>query len=427
MSLAAILTRSDLMLMVAFILASLGLYCPLAWRLAQGRYFAYNNLAFDFDPADMLQTLTGTPPDFQNVKHPLVVLLRPLASPLMMAGLSPNEAGPLVMTGFGAASVALCFVFLRKALIDRSIAAALTLLFMVTGTQIFTSIITESYGIAGFSVILTWVIAQSRIADATRFRRLRYAAGVLTFGTTVTNVMQTFIAEMLVAWRWEGFIRAVRRCIIFGLILAVPIAILSVAIWYNVLREELKDPVLALKHVYWQGTHGSRTAAWKVPETFFTFSFVSPIYSWLMLPGGINMRDFREYAFSLPGEIAAPAWLVFCAVGTLAGFWHRRYRIIASGVAAALVLNLLFHLEFQFRGSLYIYSAHMHFLIFALGAGLAPWLSAGRPAGKAYIVVVLLLAAFVGANNLPIAVAFVTDFDAVNPSCVAPCADLVGR
>ncbi len=413
--------------MAVLVLLSLALYGVLAFRLAQGAYLDYYNLAFDFDPIRTVDALAVTPPDFLNVKHPLLVLLRPLAWPLLLAGLTAKEAAALLMAGFGSASVALCFVFLRKAPIDRPIAAALTLLFIVTGSQIFTSIITETYGIASFSIILTWVIAQARLRDATRFRRLRYVAGVLTFGTTITNVVQTFLAELLVAWRSEGLRLAVRRCILFGLILLVLIVILAVAVWHNVLREELKDPLLALKHVFWLQTKGPRTGPGEVLLTFFTFSFVSPNFSWLMLPEGVNMRDFREYAFPLAGQIAAPLWLAFCATGTAAALLHPRYRIVAGGLAAALVFNLLFHLDFQFRGSLYLYAAHMHFLIFGLAAGLAPWLSAKRWPGRAYIGVVLVLAVLVGADNIPIASAFVADFDQVHLSCPAPCADGLGQ
>ena len=375
----------------------------------------------------MVDTLTAWPPDFQNFKHPLLVLLRPMAWPFLAVGLTPKETAAAVMAVFGAATVALCFVFLRKGQIERPIAAALTLLFIVTGSQLFTSIIVESYSVAGFSIALTWVIAQARIADPARFRRLRYAAAVLTFGTTVTNVVQSFIAEMLVAWRWEGFLRAIRRCFLFGLILTIPIVILSVAIWYNTLRIELADPILALKHIFWLQTKGPVTAAIQIPVTFFIYSFVSPVYSWLLLPNGMNMRDFRDYAFPVPGQIAATLWVAFCMIGVVAGLFHSFYRRIAVGIVVALLLNLLFHLKFQFRGSVYIYAAHMHFLIFVLGAGLAPWLTATKASGKVYIAAVLLLAMLIGADNLPILSKFVTDFDTVKITCPAPCADMVGQ
>lgn len=424
---AEVWTPTDFALMAVFVLLSLGLYGALGYRLAQGAYLDYYNLAFDFDPPRTVDTLTAWPPDFQNFKHPLLVLLRPLAWPFVAAGLTPKETAAAVMAVFGAATVALCFVFLRKGRIERPIAAALTLLFIVTGSQLFTSIIVESYSVAGFSIALTWVIAQARIADPARFRRLRYATAVLTFGTTVTNVVQSFIAEMLVAWRWEGFLRAIRRCFLFGLVLTIPIVILSVAVWYNTLRVELADPILALKHVFWLQTKGPVTAAIQIPVTFFIYSFVSPVYSWLMLPNDMNMRDFRDYAFPVPGQIAATLWVAFCMIGIVAGLCHSFYRRIAVGIVVALLFNLLFHLKFQFRGSVYIYSAHMHFLIFVLGAGLAPWLTATKASGKVYIAAVLLLAMLIGADNLPILSKFVTDFDTVKITCPAPCADMVGQ
>jgi hypothetical protein len=421
------LSAPDGVAMVVFAVLCLGLYGTLAFRLAQGAYLDYYNFAFDFDPVRTVDALAATPPDFLGIKHPLIVLLRPLAWPLLLAGLTAKESAALILAAFGSATVTLCYVFLRKAAIDRPIAAALTVLFIVSGTQLFTAIIAETYGIAGFSIILTWVVAQARLADPDRYRRLRYAVAVLTFGTTITNVMQTAIAELLVAWHHLGLLKAIRTCVFFGLVLLIPIAVLSVAIWHRDLYDALQDPILAIKQVYWLRTKGERTGAFEVLLTFFTFSFVSPHYSWLMLPEGINMRDFRDYSFPLAGQLAAPLWLVFAAIGTVAGFCHRRYRLIVAGIAAALVANLLFHLDFQFRGSLYIYAAHMHFLIFALACGLAPFLRFARRSGQLYAAAVLLLALLTGADNLPIASAFVTDFNHVQASCAPPCRDQVGQ
>ena len=414
---------------IAAMLALLGLilYSALGLRLAQGGYLDYYNLAFDFDPVRTVDALAGSPPDFLGVKHPLVVLLRPLAWPMLWAGATAKQATVLVMAGFGSASVALCFAFLRQAGIDRPIAAALGLLFLVSGTQLFTGFIAETYGIAGFSIVLTWTIAAARVADPSRFRRLRFATGVLVFGTTVTNVIQTFIAELLVAWNWLGFRRAAWRSLRFATILALLLTILLAAVWFGDLKRELADPILALKHVYWLRTSGTRTGPVQVATVFCLFSFVSPDYSWLRLPEGIDMRDFRVYAFPLAGQIAAPLWLIFAAAGSVGACLHPRYRTLAAGTGVALAFNLLFHLDFQFRGSVYIYAAHTHFLVFTLGSGLAPFVSYATRLGKVYMGVVLLLVALVGADNLPAAQAFAADFDHVAPGCAAPCADLPQR
>jgi hypothetical protein len=421
------LSAPDGVVMAVIVALCLALYGTLALRLAQGAYLDYYNLGFDFDPIRTVDALASPTPDFLGVKHPLFVLLRPLAWPFLAIGLTAKEAAASVLVGFGTATATLCYLFLRQAGIERAITVPLTLLFIVSGAQLFTAIIAETYGVAGFSIILTWVIAQARLANPDRCRRLRYVVAVLTFGTTITNTVQSFIAEMLVAWRWEGFLRAIRRCVVFGLILAVPVIILAVAIWYHDLLGALRDPVLAVKQVYWLRSQGARTGPGEVLLTFFTFSFVSPHYSWLVLPEGTNMRDFRAYDFPAVGQIAAPLWLAFAFVGTVAAFCHRRYRMIAAGLGAALVFNLLFHLDFQFRGSLYLYAAHLHFLIFALACGLAPFLRIATVSGKLYTGIVVLLMILVGADNLPIAATFVTDFDHVQSSCAPPCADKIGQ
>src|SRR5216683_991906 len=124
----------DIVIAAAWFVAAWLVYARFGLRLAQGVYFDYYNLAFDFDPPRTLSTLALSPPDPQGVKHPLMLLIRPLAWPFLAAGLSPKQAAVLVMVTFGAGTVALCSMFLRAADVKRPEAAALCLLFAVTGT-----------------------------------------------------------------------------------------------------------------------------------------------------------------------------------------------------------------------------------------------------------------------------------------------------
>ena len=102
---------TDVALAVVLGCAALALYVALGLRLAQGQYLDYYNLAFDFDPARYVSTYAGSPADPGGFKHPLILLLRPLALPFLAAGFDPKQASVLVMTGFGGATVALCFLF----------------------------------------------------------------------------------------------------------------------------------------------------------------------------------------------------------------------------------------------------------------------------------------------------------------------------
>ena len=420
---AARLQRADLVTATLVYLAACAVYAPLALRLATGHYLDYYNLAFDFDPYRTLQTLALSPANLQGFKHPLIILMRPLAWSLVQFGVGPKQAAVLEMVMFGSGTVVCCFLFLRLATGARAEALALTLLFGVTNTQIFTSIITESYGFSGFAIALVWLLALQRLDNPARLRGLRMLAGVMTFAITITNVAQAFIAEMLVHWRQGGLTHAVRKSIHFGLILAAILTPLCVAVWFSDLWWIANHPVLALKDVWWLQTKGPRTGVYKVLQTYFGFSFVAPHFSWLLLPEGTNMLDFRQWSFSPIGTAAVLLWLSFCLVGFVAGLRDRSYRWIALGLGAATLFNLLFATRYQFRGSLFIYAAHLHFTIFALGAGLAPWIASRPPRARSvYIGVVLMLALLVGMNNLRTVAGFVTDFDTITTPCPAPCA-----
>ena len=404
--------------------AALGLYVWLGLRLAQGSYLDYYNLAFDFDPARYVSTFAQSPADPGGFKHPLILLLRPLALPFLAAGFDAKQASVLVMAGFGGGTVIVCYLFLRVIRAGRPEAVALTAMFALTSTQLFTSIIAEAYGPAGFGIAVLWLLTAARLDDGRGRVWQRYAVAVFCFGITLTNVMQVFVAELLVSLRSVGVIQAVRRAIVFGLLLAGILLVLSIAVWHRELAKLLADPVLALKQIYWLRTKGERTGAMQVVKTFLGYSFVSPEYDYLHLPEGIDMRDFRGWRFSPIGAVAMPVWLVFLGCGTVAALTNPRTRWLSAGIATALVLNILFHLDFQFRGSLYIYASHMHFLVFALAAGFAPRVRDMRVARWVYVGVVLLVGGLIAADNLPIVDAFTWSFDDVTIDCPAPCTEV---
>jgi hypothetical protein len=413
----------DIALAVVLGCVALALYVVLGLRLARGQYLDYYNLAFDFDPARYVSTFAQSPPDPGGFKHPLILLLRPLALPFLAVGFDAKQASALVMTGFGGATVAVCFLFLRTIRIGRTEAVALTALFAITGTQLFTSIIVEAYGPAGFGLTALWLLTAARLADGKERVWQRYAIAVFSFGVTLTNVMQVFVAELLVSLRTVGLFQAVRRAIVFGLVLAGILAVLAIAVWHQELTAMLSDPVLALKQIYWLRTKGVRTDALQVVKTFLGYSFVSPDYDYLHLPEGIDMRDFRGWRFSPVGEVAIWVWLAFLATGAIGALTHPRTRWLAGGMATALVLNILFHLDFQFRGSVYIYASHMHFLVFALACGLAPWVRDMRLVRWTYVGLVLVVGGLIAADNLPIVDAFTRSFDHVVIDCPAPCTE----
>ncbi|SUS04147.1 conserved membrane hypothetical protein [uncultured Defluviicoccus sp.] len=395
-------------------------YGPLALRLATGSYFEYYNLAFDFDASRVFSLLTASQPDPIGFKHPLMLLFRPFGLALTTLGVPDKAAAGLVMAGTGAATLSLVYLFLRAALIARPEAISLSILFAVTGTQMMTSMITETYGFAGLSLIFVWLVAQLRLSSPTRYEKLRYVAAIMAAGVTITNAAQPVIAEILVMWRRWGARAAVPRVIRFAITFALLFAAVALLLWFPEIRDALGDPLASLKAVWWMQTKGPTTGLAKVLQTFLGFSFVSPEYTVVPLPESTRMIDFRDWLFPSYGGMFVAFWLVFLIVGTIAGIADAVYRPIAIAMLAALLWNVVFHMSFQYRGSLYIYAAHTHFLTFGLACGLARHLN-NKLTRTTYVSAVLAMAIAIASVNIPLAIDFASRFDVPDTQCPAPC------
>ncbi len=414
-------SRADIAAAVLLALVAGGLYALLSLRLAQGQYLAYFNLAFDFDPTRYMDLMGSAEYERGGVKHPFVLVLRALAWPARAWGAAPGEAAGLVMAAIGGATVALVFLFLRTIGARRPEAVALAVLFAVSASQVLTAMIAEAYGPAGFGIVLVWLVAAIRLRDPSRARVARYVAAVVGFGITTTNLMQSLIAEGLVWVRHRGVLGAIRPMLVFGVTLGVVLVGLILLVWHAELWAMLDDPVAALKQAYWQRTKGEKVGLVAVVLRLAGYVVAAPAFTIVPLPGGIEMWDFRDPEF--PG-LALPAtalWHLFWLAGITAFLANPRTRWLGAGLVAALLANIVLHLDFQFRGSLFLYAGHVNFLVFALGCGLAPLVRRWAVARVGYVVVVMGLTVLVGSVSLDRAARIATGFDEVRVDCVAPC------
>jgi hypothetical protein len=235
--------------------------------------------------------------------------------------------------------------------------------------------------------------------------------------------MHPLIAEAWQEWRRRttagGWLRRMFR---YGLILGIAFLIAAMLLWGRTILAALADPLGTARAIWWLQTQGGKTGPGAVLEALLVFSFVVPDFAVVPLPEGTRMLDFRDWTYGAAGYAAALLWIALLAGGTVAGLSHPRFRAIAVPLLAVLAVNLLFHLQYQYRGSLFIYAAHTHVPAFLLAAGLAPWTQARRGARQAFIAAVLLLAVLTAVVNLAIAADFATRFDRPDTPCPAPCA-----
>lgn len=401
---------------IAFVLAALFflLYSHFGLRLAQGIYFDYLNLAFDFDPPYFMDYLVGSLPERVNYKHPLAMLFRPLAGLFGLMGFAPKAAAVLVMALIGALTVALVYGFTRLASFGRPEAIAATLFFGCSCTTLFTAIIVESYGWANFSIVLVWCLFLWGITHPQSGNTSRLMAAMLAAGITITNVMHALVAELFGQMRSGSFKRAVVRTAVFGLAVGLGLLVTLAIFQPQALWNMVARPVQTVKEVYWLRTQGANSGLADLLLTFFGYSFFAPSFAKVALSPQVVMVDFRTFAYTSLAQGAVFAWWGFALAGVVVGINNKMasLRLLIAPLLLVLALNLLLHLDYQFRGSLFIYAAHLHFPVFALGMGAAPWVSVQqRLVRLVYVSLLLGLAAAALMINLQRASEFVVLFD----------------
>jgi hypothetical protein len=401
---------------VAIILAAafFYLYAQFGLRLAQGIYFDYLNLAFDFDPPYFINYLVGQLPDRVNYKHPLSMIFRPVASLFLMMGFASKAAAVLVMAFFGGVTVALVYGFCRLASFGKPEAVAATLFFGASSTSLFTAIIVESYGWANLSIVLVWFIFMWGARASAANIKIRVSAAVLVAGVTITNVMHALVAEFFACWRTTNLQRAIGRSALFGIYAGLALFVVLAVLQPQELWNVVARPVQTVKEVYWLRTKGANSGLGDLLLTFLGYSFFSPAFAKVAISPDVVMLDFRTFTYGSLAQVAVFVWWGFALAGLVMGLKNKAvpYRLVVVPLLTVLVLNLLLHLDYQFRGSLYIYAAHLHFPVFALAMGAAPWVSVqDRRLRLGYVGVLLALAAAALVVNLQRASEFAPLFD----------------
>lgn len=403
-------------LVVALALAALFFffYAHFGLRLAQGVYFDYLNLGFDFDPPYFMRYLVGSLPERVNYKHPLAMVFRPVASLFLLMGFDLKAAAALVMAIFGALTVALVYGFARLASFARPEATAATLFFGCSSTTLFTSIIVEAYGWANFSIVLVWFLFMwSSVIQRPSYASKLFVA-ILVAGVTITNVMHAIVSEFFAQLRGSDVKRALFRTVLFGLAAGLGLLVTLAVIQPHELWNMATRPVQTVKEVYWLRTKGANSGMVDLFLTFFGYSFFSPAFAKVALSSDVVMVDFRTFAYTSLEQMAVFAWWAFALVGVSWGIKSKvtNYRLVVVPLLVVIALNVLLHLDYQFRGSLYIYAAHLHFAVFALAMGAAPWVSLQRWRVRlVYVGVLLALTAAALLINMQRASEFVVMFD----------------
>ena len=375
------------------------------------RLFADLDQAFDSDLGSWtIDIARPQGPHLRTRIHPLsVLLLNPLGSalrtPLQHAGipLAARLAAQLLCALAGGTAVGLFRVLLRRLEVPDARARLWTLLFGTTATQIVFSSLPESYAFSALSLLLVFVVAAGRRPTS----GARIAAGVLSFGIVVTNLVAVALARCCSADNHRLW-RRLRQCashVVVVVVVAAALSLVQRAVYPT------SEPFFVPKRLplaYDRSFSFPDTASDGLERVASVLSYVG--FAGLAAPRlQVDHPDtrwavvnFADIAILTPTPLSAIHWLLWAVLLFQAArgvFARARARPttsedpsgVASGLTppvAALLLWLLFVVVLHtfFGTSLFLYSGHWVFALLAVTA----WGFEQRPFARPGVTAALL-------------------------------------
>jgi hypothetical protein len=408
---AAIAWRWDIgLLLTALAFAA---YLGAGLWIARGDLYQHYNALFDLDSPrfvllfadDVSRWDDGTHAPDYRMKHPFLLALRLPGLVLTGLGLEPVTAVVLMLALAGALTVTCAWAFLRAAEVGLVESVLLAVFFAGSCAQLFYASIIESYGFAALTLAFVHLAALMRSRGSWSQPRGRFLAALATFGVTSTNVAQAGLAEIAVWLRRVRPARSLVRTVSYSAVLALLLLVGVLAVHRDV-WPYLADPLQAIKRVQWIGVLDEEEIPKGGPgrelATFAGYAFVAPALVEVPFDGGTrSMLDYREPRFSALGWAALALWGALLLGGACALTRESGGRVRLALYLACLAFNMLLHIPFQYRGSLFIVGSHAHFALFAIAAAVGAWSAHKKLATQRGVQLVLLtLVVLTLANNV---------------------------
>ncbi len=408
-----VLSSGDRRVALALLAAFAVLYFAAGQTLAETRAFDTTDVLFENDTPRSIQDIAvaGTKHRRSQV-HPLfVVLLNPVGSQLApWVGGARTAAVALnaILAGLG---VALAYGFFRIRGGERGTAVALAVVFGLSASQLLFGAIPGTNALAACSLIGSYGLFWLCLGRRRLWLWAWIAVGVLSFGVTLTNFVQTFVCFAALAvtlGRHEGFGpgRAVARAFVLGTLvvaIAAVLAALQSALFHKAepfflpgsYEGEARNATLAI-------LGQPVMVAVQLAKALFLVDFVAPVpNTWRLMQEGIPAVTFTSsWNYSAFGWAAAALWISVLASGTAAfARLRRREPAFVAAITLCLLFNLALHSVYGVgeKGKIeyFVYSGNFTFLVFVVAS--SAWLKPAGRAGRGRLVVLATLLAINGA------------------------------
>ena len=340
--------------------------------------------------------------------HPLVyIFLRPLSwfASLLVNG-NTYYGTLLVIAAMGALAVFLFWLFLHEHGLSQPSSLLMASIFGTSTTQLLFGSFAESYIFSAAAILLFFVLVQRQ---NTTLKSL-VPAGLLVFGITISNIVQTLTALFFV----RKNIKLVIRYLLILLVLAVLLTFVNNALYPHESGYFFRPADLLGEQKYSQSVLDF--PAWKLEGRIYAtvrnlafYTVVAPS-SFFELPDPgkplprvsfftFEPGNFLHSAYDGFGNIVLLAWLLFLMQAGINFLWSLRKRLNWQSpttlFSLALLANIFFNLFFHivYGEDPFLYSADWAYAILLFVAINIP----NRWWNNAYMAVFLL---FMIVNNV---------------------------
>jgi len=339
---------------------------------------------FDADVGSWMRRISS--PDVKEFEmrgpHPFTYFIfQPFGRSLNLFTQDPTLSAILFNAMVGGACVFLMWIFVKRQFESRSYAFLLAALLGLSASHFFFGSVIETYIFSAFALLLFLVILQKK--DRSIFALA--AGGVLTFGITLTNLIQNILSFIVIRPRLRDILRFTGWTIAVSLVLTYLHALAYPASKLFFLTPDIETEEKFFLDILKMPEWFIIGRLMYLVRTMLLYSVIAPKVFVLTDEVGSTIPEFRFYKISIGtfhqtsydglGQILVIIWALILTVSGIVFLWNLiRTRKLDLTFSLLLCLLFNFFVHINYGQELFLYSPDWTYaLILFIAFGLAPF------------------------------------------------------
>lgn len=339
---------------------------------------------FDADVSSWMRRISSD--DVQDFEmrgpHPFTYFIfRPFGLTLNLFTHDPVFSAILFNALAGGACVFLMWLFVKRKFGSKTYAFLMAFLLGASASHFTFGSIIETYIYSALALILFCLLLLDENASFVSI----VAAGVLTFGVTLTNFIQNLIVFSVARPRWREIVRFAGWAVSISLLLTYLHAYMYPASKLFFLVPDVQNEEKFFLNIFNMEDWRMEGRVFYLARTLFLYSVVAPRVFVLTEEVGATIPEFRFYKISPGvfhqtnydglGQILVAVWALMLAVSGLVFLWKlARERKLELPLALVFCLLCNFAIHVNYGQELFLYSPDWTYaLILFVAYGLSPF------------------------------------------------------